>query len=37
MTLVELFLVIGVVVAVTSVLSVVVYWAWIELGEKSDD
>jgi len=36
-TLVELFLVIGVAVVVTSVLSVVVYWAWIELGSRNDD
>ena len=37
MTLVELFLVIGVVIVVTFVLSVVVYGAWIELGKKVDD
>lgn len=37
MTLIEMFLMLGVVGVVASVLSIVMYWAWIELGEDSDN
>lgn len=37
MNLVDLFLAIGVVVVIVSVVFVVLYWAWLELGSRNGD